>query len=86
MNQNQRISAASPSTRPAMIGPPAALIVSGDFYSRHRHLPPLEPALLPLLIAASARRAPSGFVGQLAYTRRKKGALFGRASVRQCPI
>jgi hypothetical protein len=32
----------------------AALIVSGDFYSRHRHLAPLEPALLPLLIAAYA--------------------------------
>jgi hypothetical protein len=32
----------------------AALIVSGDFYSRHRHLPPLEPSLLPLLIAAYA--------------------------------
>ncbi|HYM72016.1 MAG TPA: hypothetical protein VET89_03470 [Stellaceae bacterium] len=29
----------------------AALLVSGDFYSRHRNLPPVEPALLPLLIA-----------------------------------
>jgi hypothetical protein len=29
----------------------AALVVSGDFYSRHRNLPPLEPAILPLLIA-----------------------------------
>jgi hypothetical protein len=29
----------------------AALVVSGDFYSRHRGLPPLEPAILPLLIA-----------------------------------
>jgi hypothetical protein len=29
----------------------AALVVSGDFYSRHRTLPPLEPAILPLLIA-----------------------------------
>jgi hypothetical protein len=29
----------------------AALVVSGDFYSRHRSLPPLEPAILPLLIA-----------------------------------
>ncbi len=25
--------------------------MSGDFYSRHRSLPPLEPAILPLLIA-----------------------------------
>jgi hypothetical protein len=29
----------------------AALVVSGDFYSRHRGLAPLEPAILPLLIA-----------------------------------
>jgi hypothetical protein len=29
----------------------AALVVSGDFYSRHRTLPPLEPTILPLLIA-----------------------------------
>ena len=29
----------------------AALVVSGDFYSRHCSLPPLEPAILPLLIA-----------------------------------
>ena len=29
----------------------AALVVSSDFYSRHRDLPPLEPAILPLLIA-----------------------------------
>ncbi len=29
----------------------AALLVSGDFYSRHRNLPIVEPALLPLLIA-----------------------------------
>jgi hypothetical protein len=29
----------------------ASLVVSGDFYSRHRDLPPLEPAILPLLIA-----------------------------------
>jgi hypothetical protein len=32
----------------------AALIVSGDFYSRHLELPPFEPALLPVLIAAYA--------------------------------
>ena len=32
----------------------AALVVSGDFYSRHRSLPPLEPAILPLLIAVYA--------------------------------
>ena len=29
----------------------AALVVSGDFYSRHRSLPPLEHAILPILIA-----------------------------------
>jgi hypothetical protein len=29
----------------------AAILVSGDFYSRHRNLPIVEPALLPLLIA-----------------------------------
>jgi hypothetical protein len=29
----------------------AALLVSGDFYSRHRSLPPFEPVILPLLIA-----------------------------------
>jgi hypothetical protein len=29
----------------------AALVVSGDFYSRQRSLPPFEPAILPLLIA-----------------------------------
>lgn len=29
----------------------AALLVSGDFYSRHRGLPPFEPAILPPLIA-----------------------------------
>ena len=29
----------------------AALVVSGDFYTRHRSLPPLEPSILPLLIA-----------------------------------
>jgi hypothetical protein len=29
----------------------AALVVSGDFYSRHRNLPPIEPAILPLLVA-----------------------------------
>jgi len=32
----------------------AALLLSGDFYLRHREIPPFEPMILPLLIASYA--------------------------------